>query len=91
MPDLSNGGVLPVNIIMSTDRLEKLSFPQLEVSGVNYIPWAANVKDHLIPQDLDHCVADDFNPVGEYKQEGAKALIFIRKHLSSDLQNEYLT
>ncbi|CAN1803369.1 hypothetical protein LINPERHAP1_LOCUS23595 [Linum perenne] len=69
-------------------NLTKLDFVALDVTGNNYLSWVLDAEIHLQANALGETIKDD-NEASD--QDKAKALIFIRHHLSEGLKNEYLT
>ncbi|CAN1147030.1 hypothetical protein LINPERHAP2_LOCUS15620, partial [Linum perenne] len=74
--------------VYSMSNLTKLDFVALDVTGNNYLSWVLDAEIHLQANALGETIKDD-NEASD--QDKAKALIFIRHHLSERLKNEYLT
>ncbi|KAJ8775140.1 hypothetical protein K2173_020144 [Erythroxylum novogranatense] len=69
-------------------NLAKIEFAALDVAGHNYMPWMIDVEMHLESMDLLDTIKEN-NTTS--KQNKAKAMIFIRRHLDEGLKREYLT
>ncbi|XP_059638424.1 uncharacterized protein LOC132280514 [Cornus florida] len=69
-------------------NLTKLEFVTLDISGKNYLSWILDVQIHLDAMGLGDTIKEKNDaPL----QDKANAMIFLRRHLSEELKNEYLT
>ncbi|CAM8885416.1 unnamed protein product [Rhodiola kirilowii] len=69
-------------------NLAKLEFSPLDISGKNYMPWTTDIETHLDSMNLPETIIEGNT---SSKMDKAKSLIFLRRHLVSNLKNEYLT
>lgn len=67
-------------------NIAKLEFPALNISGENYMSWAAHVKRHLKSMGILETINME-NSCSE--QDKAKADVFLHKHIDEMLQFEY--
>ncbi|KAJ8775001.1 hypothetical protein K2173_020005 [Erythroxylum novogranatense] len=75
-------------IVTNMSNLAKIEFAALDVAGNNYMPWMIDVEMHLKSMDLLDTIKEN-NTTS--KQNKARAIIFIRRHLDVGLKIEYLT
>jgi len=75
-----------------SSNIEKLKYPPLSINGDKYLIWVTHTKAHLTAKGLNHTIQEQFTPIGQdqYK-EAAQSIIFIRHHLTEDLQSNYLS
>ena len=69
-------------------NISKLEFEALDITGNNYLNWSQDAELHLQARNLGDAITSD-NTMS--RQDRAKALIFLRHHIHSDLKSEYLT
>ena len=69
-------------------NLRKLEFVALDISRKNYLSWILDAEIHLTAMNLGNTIQEKNQA---FKQDCAKAMIFLRHHLDEGLKNEYLT
>lgn len=69
-------------------NLTKLEFEALDIAGKNYLAWVLDAEIHLDAKGLGETIKEK-NETSS--QDKAKAMIFLRHHLSEGLKIEYLT
>src|SRR5450759_4903629 len=72
----------------SSNTLEKVQYPILQIDGTNYLSWSQNTEIVLNMKGLGDIILSDRHGNLQTK---ALALYTIRHHLHADLQLEYLT
>ncbi|XP_059654206.1 uncharacterized protein LOC132300916 [Cornus florida] len=68
-------------------NLTKLEFVALDISGKNYLSWILDAQIHLDAMSLGDTIKEKNDAS---LQDKAKAMIFLRRHISEELKNEYL-
>ncbi|XP_059629627.1 uncharacterized protein LOC132272510 [Cornus florida] len=69
-------------------NLIKLEFVALDISGKNYLSWIMDAQIHLDVIGLEITIQEKNDAS---LQDKAKAMIFLRHHISEELKTEYLT
>ncbi|XP_059664119.1 uncharacterized protein LOC132309876 [Cornus florida] len=69
-------------------NLTKLEFVALDISGKNYLSWILDAQIHLDAMGFGDTIKEKNDAS---LQDKAKAMIFLRCHISEELKNEYLT
>ncbi|XP_059668728.1 uncharacterized protein LOC132313798 [Cornus florida] len=69
-------------------NLIKLEFVALDISSKNYLSWILVAQIHLDAMGLGDTIKEN-NEAS--LQDKAKAMIFLRRHISEELKTEYLT
>jgi hypothetical protein len=82
---------------MTTDNLEKLKFPALEIGGENYIVWSLEGLNNLCAEGISETIDEDFViPTGNTakdiatRKDAARAVCLTLRHLHKDLKFNYL-
>ena len=69
----------------------KPEFAQLALNGRNYLTWADNCQFHLTAMELSEAITKGAKDASKLTEaQLAKASIFLRRHIHSDLKMEYL-
>ena len=72
----------------------KLDFVPLDYAGKGYLDWAIDIEIHLTAQDLLHTIQElcpiETAPDPQTEKDNSKALAFMRRHMNSDLQFEFI-
>ncbi|XP_062029030.1 uncharacterized protein LOC133745047 [Rosa rugosa] len=75
-------------------NMNKLDFVPLDYAGKRYLFWVTDVEIHLIARDLLHTIQElcpiETAPDPQTEKDNSKALAFIKRHMDSDLQFEFI-
>src|SRR4051794_14830853 len=72
-------------------KLESLKFPALTADGEGYIAWSNLAEAHLFSNSLEHTLVAPavIPPTLRYQRESTKAVLFLKHHMSIELQSQY--
>ncbi|XP_059669642.1 uncharacterized protein LOC132314881 [Cornus florida] len=69
-------------------NLTKPEFVALDIFGKNYLSWILDAQIHLDAMGLGNTIKEENDAS---LQDKAKAMIFLRRHISEELKTEYVT